>query len=126
MGEIAADADAFAQAIGRRAARIRRGVVEADPAVDEIADRLREPRPADDPVELRPGKIAEIVAVAIAARQQVDENLARQFGYRRQRRILGRLVGRPAVLNGEIIVEGVTPGGGFTRVTPIPNKSSMG
>ena len=91
--------------------------------MDKIADRLDELRSSANSAELRPGEIAQDVAVAIAAREQIDEHVARQLRDRRQRRILGNLVGRAAVADGEIIVERHHAPGASTRVTRLPKRS---
>jgi hypothetical protein len=73
VGEVAADADAFVHGIAGAAGRARIRVAEADFGVDEIADGLYDPRAAGQFSEPRPGEIGELVAVAIAARDQEQQ-----------------------------------------------------
>ena len=111
MGEIAADADAFAHRVAGGAGGARLGVAEADLRMDEVADRLRAPPAARYRVELRPREIGEIVAVAIAARNQVQQHFVGKPGDRRQLGIGGDFVGQAGIVNPEAIVKSNEAGG---------------
>src|SRR5271163_427994 len=64
MGEVAADADAFAHGIAGATSWACVGIAEPDFRVNEIADRLHCPRAAWQLSEFRPGEIGEFVAIA--------------------------------------------------------------
>jgi hypothetical protein len=105
MGEVAADADAFVHGIAGAASRARIRVAEADFGVDEIADRLHTPGAAGQPSELRPGEIGELVAVAIAARDQEQQHVVGKVRDRRRPHIGRCFVRLARVLNDEAVRE---------------------
>src|SRR6202034_3071877 len=84
VSEIAADADALAHRIAGAARGARLWITEPEMRVNEVAYRLRAPPAARYKVELRPREIGEIVAVAIAARNQKQQNFVGKPADRRQ------------------------------------------
>jgi hypothetical protein len=74
MGEVPADADAFVHGIAGATSWARVGITKADLRMNEIADRLHT-QGAGQLSELRPGEIGELVAIAIAAREQEQQRL---------------------------------------------------
>src|SRR5271166_6619640 len=105
MGEVAADADAFAHGIAGATGWARVGIAEPDLRVNEIADRLHDPRAPGQFSEPRPGEIGELVAVAIAARKQEQQHVVGKVGDGRRRHIRRRLVRLAGVVNDEAIGE---------------------
>jgi hypothetical protein len=73
MGEVPADADAFMHGVAGATSWARVGITEPDFGVNEIADRLHT-QGAGQLSELRPGEIGELVAIAIAAREQEQQS----------------------------------------------------
>ena len=80
MGEVAADAAAFDDDVGRGLGGARVLIAEAHMGMDEIADRLH-PRPAQRRLaEARPCGLHQALGLAISAGQQEHEGVVRQFG----------------------------------------------
>ena len=124
MREIPADADAVAKAVGGGPARIGALVVEANVTVDEIANGLDElSAGAGGPAELDPREIAEVIGVAVAARQQKAQHIDRQFRDRSERRVLGVASGRPESRMRKSLLNVIRPGPGSTRVTRLSKES---
>jgi hypothetical protein len=81
MREIPAHADPFLVAFRRRAIAPRVMVAELDPIVDIIADGLDPLATALNSAELRPGEIAQLLGIAVATAEQIDQR-NRQAGDR--------------------------------------------
>src|SRR5206468_10476354 len=79
MRIIAADALAFLVRLPRRLGGARMLVAEDDVAMNEIADRLH-PRPTRRRLlEQLPGDLRKPVGLAVAAAEQIDQRIGRQF-----------------------------------------------
>ncbi len=105
MGEIAADADLFGMGLMRGAGGAGVVVAEGQPVVHVVGDGLNARPAGRGAPEQPPGHIRHGFGFAVAAAQQIDERLVRQFvdrvldGHRR------RLVRKPAVPDQEVGAE---------------------
>ena len=89
MREVAADADPLVMRLRRRAGRPRIAIAEGKAVVNVVGDRLH-PHPAAGQVaEQPPRKVAQMIGLAVAAAEQVDERFGRQLV---DRRLLGQRV----------------------------------
>ncbi len=98
MGEVAADPNAFLMSFQGRPVVAREVITELDAVVDVIADRLNTRAAAFDGTEHRPGKIGELLGIAIAAAQQIDQRLVGKLLKRHLWRVEGRGVRPPTIL----------------------------
>ena len=103
MGEVPADAYALAQRLAGAAGRAGLGIAEPDAIVDIVADRLDARIAAGESLKLPPGKIGEIVAVAVTAGHEKQHDLVGKTGDGREFSVWRRLVRPAAVLDLEII-----------------------
>jgi len=126
MGEVAADADTFAHGIAGATGWARVGITEPDLRVNEIADRLLDPRAPGQFSEPRPGEIGEPVAVAIATRKQEQQHVVGKAGDGRRRHIRRRLVRLAGVVNDEAIGECDKAGGDLDARDAITKKIDIG
>jgi len=121
MGEVAAHADAFVHGIAGATSWARVGMTKADLRMNEIADRLNT-QGAGQLSELRPGEIGELVAIAIAAREQEQQYFVGKVGDRRRPHVGGRFVRLARVLNDEAIGERHEPRRDFDARDPVAEK----
>ena len=89
--------------------------------MNEIADRLNT-QGAGQLSELRPGEIGELVAIAIAAREQEQQCFVGKVGDRRRPNLGWCFVRLARFLNDEAIGEGDEPGRNFDARDPIAEK----
>src|ERR1700760_4998097 len=79
MREISAHADAFLVTFRRRAVASRMMVTKLEPVMDVIANSLHPLPTALKATELCPGKITQLLGIAVAAAEQIDQRLIRQL-----------------------------------------------
>ena len=94
--------------------------------MNEIADRLHDPRAAGQVSEPRPGEIGELVAVAIPARDQEQQHVVGKVGDGRRPHIRRRLVRLARVVNDEAIGECDKAGGNLDARDAITEKIDIG
>jgi len=95
--KVAADADAFLVPLERRAVTPRVVVTERNPLMRIIANRLHALPARCHMAEQRPGQIGQLLGVAIAAAEQIDQHIVRQFSDIELPRIGRHIVGQTAI-----------------------------
>jgi hypothetical protein len=125
MGEVAADADALMHGLAGATSWARVGITEPNFRVNEIADRLHT-LGAGQLSELRPGEIGELVAIAVAAREQEQQRFVGKVGDRRRPQVGWCLVRLARVPNHEAIGERDEPRRNFDARDPIAEKIEIG
>ncbi len=121
MGEVPADADAFVHGVAGATSWARIGITEPDFGVNEIADRLHT-QGAGQLSELGPGEIGELVAIAIAAREQEQQRFVGKVGDRRRPHVGWCFVRLARVPNDEAIGERDEARRDFDARDPIAEK----
>src|SRR5258708_5727353 len=97
MGEVAADADALIVAFGSGAVAAGVMVAERNALMDIVADRLHPGPSAVDAAEQRPCQIGQLLGIAVATAQQIDQDVVGQFTDRNLSRVGSRGIGQTAV-----------------------------
>ena len=81
MGEVPAHASPLRECVRCRPRGIGVRVAEADALVDEIADRLNALPPRRDAAEHAPRDIRQLVGLAIAAAEEIDQHVVGKLGH---------------------------------------------
>ncbi len=128
VGEIAANADALAKPVGGGAARIRRAGSRS--GCGRGRNRRwpgRAPRPSRSRCRIAlQAKSLDDVAVAVAARQEKAQDVDRQFGHRRERRVLRRRFRLTGIADQKIAAEGDESRPGFDPRHPVIERIDIG
>src|ERR1700688_2703008 len=103
MSEVPADADALLVSFRGSPIAARMLVVEANPVMGVVTDRLHALPARRQAAEQRPGKVRQLFGVAVAAAQQIDQNLIRQLGELPLPRVWRDLIGLATDGNPKVI-----------------------
>ena len=123
MREVTAYANAFVMAFRSRTIAARMVIAEFEALMHVVADRLDTLPAAGNASEQGPGEIRKSLGIAIAASNQVDQRLVRQYIDAPLLRIWRDLIGQAAVFDDEFVLISIRPGGATSRVQILPKAS---
>ena len=102
MGKVAADTDLIAVSLPGRPGCTSILVIEPNPIMHVIADRLNTRPPSFDAAEEMPGSIRELVGFAVPAPEQIDDHIVGQLLDRLLHGMRNNRIGQSRIADQEI------------------------